>query len=160
MYYFSDEFLTGLKSKSAKFQEEFFYVVDRLCQDSNDDQFIQAMIEEELSYSQPGNLMNYSETMWGGQPENHTEEEWFQKICETIQRLFEEEEWGEYHGLDIATHIFVAIHIPESCFSESAKQMVQIFTMMQRPENPPFVYVIQALENTDSACGCFIAIMK
>lgn len=45
MYYFSDKFLTGLKSKSENFQNEFFYVVDRLCQDSGDDQFIQAMIE-------------------------------------------------------------------------------------------------------------------
>ena len=50
MYYFSDKFLTGLKSKSENFQNEFFYVVDRLCQDSGDDQFIQAMIEQELSW--------------------------------------------------------------------------------------------------------------
>lgn len=56
MYYFSDKFLTGLKSKSENFQNEFFYVVDRLCQDSGDDQFIQAMIEQELSYDHPAIL--------------------------------------------------------------------------------------------------------
>ena len=120
MYYFSDKFLTGLKSKSENFQNEFFYVVDRLCQDSGDDQFIQAMIEQELSYDHPGNLINYSEQIWGGEPQCRTEKEWVQKICETVHDLFEEEEWGEYHGLDIATHLFISVHLPEDVFSDAA----------------------------------------
>ena len=160
MYYFSDKFLTGLKSKSENFQNEFFYVVDRLCQDSGDDQFIQAMIEQELSYNHPGNLINYSEQIWGGEPQCRTEKEWVQKICETVHDLFEEEEWGEYHGLDIATHLFISVHLPEDVFSDAARQMVQNFTMMQRLENPPFVYVVRASENTGAGCECFVAVMK
>lgn len=74
--------------------------------------------------------------------------------------LFEEEEWGEYHGLDIATHLFISVHLPESVFSDEARQMVQLFAMMQRPENPPFVYVVRAGENTGAGCECFIAVMK
>lgn len=160
MHYFSDEFLAGLRSKSENFQNEFFYVVDRLCQDSGDNQFIQGMIEQELSYEQPGNLINYSEQMWGDAPQNHTEKEWVQKVCGAVRELFEAEEWGEYHGLDIATHLFISVHLPENVFSDSARQMVQIFTMMQRPEDPPFVYVIRAAENTGAGCECFIAVMK
>jgi len=32
--------------------------------------------------------------------------------------------------------------------------------MMQRPENPPFVYVVRASENTGAGCECFVAVMK
>ena len=134
--------------------------MDRLCQNSGDDQFIQAMIEQELSYDHPGNLINYSEQIWGGEPQCRTEKEWVQKVCEAVHALFEEEEWGEYHGLDIATHVFISVHLPENVFSDAARQMVQIFTMMQRPEDPPFVYVVRAGENTGAGCECFVAVMK
>ncbi len=161
MYYFSKQFLDGLKTKSENFQAKFYEIVDDICDyaDTDDEKSaLQKIIEGNHSYDKPGNMLYSTKAIFGGK---HTEIEKFkEKINFHLLGLFESFEAAD--TMVEATHIVVCISISNKDMREDDmrffKQLVN-FERICRGVMPALVTTVLNC-NDEVGASCYVASFK
>lgn len=165
MYYFSEQFLEGLQTKSEGFQRAFYDIIDEVCTyfDNEDEKIqFQQQIETMHSYDKPGNVLHSTTKIMGGRYTQERFEELKEKIQFYLFGLFDD--FSTCEVVVEVPHIIVCIAAPQGCFLDEDLKLIQnllSFERLCRGYSPVDVTVILD-EITDGGSGvkCYVAMMK
>lgn len=161
MYYFSDDFLNGLKTKSENFQNKFFGIIDDICSyfDEDDEkQSFQQYIEANHSYANPGNILYSSKKYFGGNP---GAEELKEDIHHHLLWLFDSFESAE--AMAEVPHIIVCVSAPENTITVSDMAFIEkllSFERICRGCSPVGVTTILNDNNEKRTTSCYVVCLK
>ena len=113
---FSDDFLKGLRTKSERFQNKFFEMIDGICDyfDSEEEKRdFQQYIAESHSFSQPGNMLYSGAKCFGG---TLSAEELKEKTSHHPFWLFDSFEAEE--AMTQVPHIILCVSAPKNTFTD------------------------------------------
>lgn len=151
---FSESFVAGLETKSARFQREFYEIMDALYEylDSEKEIFdFQSYLETQISYDKPGNQLFWRSGMCGGRPTQENKQEYIEDLQKTLFGLFQEDrDWNGENGVLTATHFIIAIRTPEGIIGDEEKAMLNFLFYLERPNNPPELTII--VTNKEAVC--------
>lgn len=164
MEYFSDEFLSGLRTKSDGFQNEFEEIIsdiDEYFDSEEEKKEFHEYIGREHSFHQSGNMLFSSKMLLCGK---HTKNE-HDKLCEKIQHFL----FGLFDGTESdeamlkAPHIIIAVSMPEDTFTEEDMNFLKNIISFERLSNGYLPAGITTISNDTSngrAASCFVAALK
>ena len=161
MYSFSRSFLRGLSTKSQKFQDKFFEIIDDICEyldtDEERAQF-QKYIEENHSYDKPGNTLYSSVVHFGGQHDDI--EKLKEKIHFHLLGLFD-----NFEAEDVMTevpHIIVCISSSNQDFVEADMKFIENLISFERVCRGFLPAKVTTILNTAEGreTSCYVAGLK
>lgn len=161
MYYFSETFLAGLQTKSERFQQKFFEIVDALCAyfDTEEERAdFQKYIQENHFYDKPGNILASMQKQFGGKPDN---EELKKKIHQFLLGLFDDCSMAE--AMEQVPHIIVCVSAPEDAFSDEDIAFLRELLSFERIcRGCPKVSVTTIVNDTshDRGISCLVIALK
>lgn len=161
-YYFSEQFLSGLQSKSKDFQNKFYEIVDGICEylDTEEEkQGFQKYIEENHSYNKPGNMLYSSKLIICG--EQTEAKELKKKIDFHLLSLFDACESADV--MEEVPHIIVCISAPDDWFDDKDMKFIENLISLERLcRGYPPVSVTTILNDTlnDRGVSCYVAGLK
>ncbi|MBR5479200.1 MAG: hypothetical protein IKU84_03395 [Clostridia bacterium] len=161
MYYFSDEFLKTLKTKSEPFQDKFFSIMDEICSYLETDEEIRNFheyIEENHTYSEPGNILFETENTFCGQ---YDKDELKEKIQFTIFGLFDG--FDSADAMHDVSHIVFCISAPKEYFNDKDIDFFRsifAFERICRDCPPPLVTGIFSDNVEGKGMSLFVAGLK
>ena len=161
MYYFSEEFLTGLRTKSENFQNKFYEIIDDICKyfDTEEEkEEFQKYIEENHSYDKPGNVLF---STWQQICGNCTAEELREKINFFLLGLFDGFESAD--AITTVPHIIVCISAPEGYFSEEDTKFLRNLLSFERlcRKCPPVTVTTILNDDTENrGTSCCVVALK
>lgn len=160
---FSNSFITGLQTKSERFQRKFYEIMDALYEYFDSEEEIndfQRYLEMQISYDKPGNQLFWQEEMCGGKPDPENKQEYIEALQNTIFDLFQaDRDWDGENGILTASHIILAIRTSEGIIGEEEIAVLKYLVHLERPNDPPELITIVTSERAE----CFeymIAILK
>lgn len=161
MYYFSKQFLDGLKSKSENFQNKFFQIMDdigRYLDTEEEREEFQKYIEANHSYDKPGNTLYSSEVYFGGR---HGDiEKLKEKINFHLLGLFD-----SFEAEDVMVevpHIIVCISSSNQGFIEEDMKFIETLISFERTCRGFCPAKVTTILNTASnrKTSCYVAGLK
>lgn len=161
MYYFSDDFLKGLQTKSERFQNKFFEMMDGICAyfDSEEEKKdFQLYIEENHSFAQPGNMLYSGGKCFGG---NLSAEELTAKISHYLFWLFDSFEAEE--AMTQVPHIILCVSVPKNTFTDDDMayfRKLLSYERLSRGCSPVGATTILNSNTDERHTGCFVACIK
>ena len=165
MYYFSQQFLDGLQTKSEGFQGAFYNIINEVCgylENEDEKKHFQQQIEKMHSYDKPGNILHSTTRIMGGKYTQERFEEVKEKIHMYLFGLFDDYSAGDV--MVEVSHIIVCISAPQGCFEETDMRFIQnllSFERVCRGASPVDVTVIvDDITDGRSGINCFVAMMK
>lgn len=164
MYFFSPEFIEGLETKSEGFQNKFYEIIDEIgiyLDDIEDEMDFQGYIEENHSFSKPGNILYSTKRVFGGTYEEREYEELKGKVHHFLLSLFDSYSASEAF-LEVP-HIIVCISAPEDCFKDEDMRFVEnllSFERICRGCKPVGVTTISTDTSNDRGNSCYVVAIK
>ena len=161
MYYFSNDFFDGLKTKSENFQNKFFGIIDDICTyfDEEDEKIdFQQYIESNHSYKNPGNILYSSKKYFGGSP---SLQELKEKIHHYLLWLFDSFESAD--AMAEVPHIIVCISAPENALDDEDMSFIEkllSFERICRGCLPVGVTTILNNNTEKRTTSCYVACLK
>lgn len=161
MHSFSKPFLKGLSTKSQKFQDKFFEIIDDICEylDTDEEQAqFQKYIEENHSYDKPGNILYSSAVYFGGQHDNI--EKLKEKFHFHLLGLFD-----DFEAEDVMVevpHIVVCISSSNQDFIEEDMKFIENLISFERVLRGFCPAKVTTILNTanDRENSCYVAGLK
>lgn len=159
MYYFSNEFLEGLQTKSEGFQNKFYEIIDNIngyiVGEEKKKEF-QELIEKKHSYSSTGNILYSTKKHISN---FSSPEEVDKKIHSFVMNLFNSFDAGEI--ISQVPHIIVCVSAPESHYDSFDLEVLEAEITLERiiGDYPDFDTSV-FLKNTDEEISCYVACLK
>ena len=153
MYCFSDKFLEGLHTKSEKFQKRFYEIVDEIetyLDTDEEKQRMHQVIEANISYDKPGNILCSSKTSFYGKYDD------IEKLKEKI-RFHLSDIFYTVDGANMvqASYIYLCIAGPNlEIVGEDIESFINMIGIeqMRRGGSPAVFSVILNDERDDNSC--------
>lgn len=161
MYYFSEQFLAGLQTKSEGFQDKFYGIIDEI--DTYIDEEVSRMlfhkhIETQHTYDKPGNML-YSSKLYCGS--GYSESELKEKINFFLLGLFDD--FGASEAMEEVPHIIVCISAPDGYFTDEDTKLIRNLLFLERTLRscpPVAVTTVFCDTSKDRGVSCFVACLK
>lgn len=161
MYYFSNVFLDGLKTKSENFQNKFYSIIDDICDyldEEDEKRDFQQYIEANHSYDKPGNILYSSLKYICGNP---SIEELKTDIHHHLLWLFDSLEAAEV--ILSVPHIIVCVSAPKNSLSDEDMSFIEkllSFERINRGYSPVGVTTILNNNTENRTTSCYVACLK
>ena len=156
---FSENFISGLETKSQGFQNKFYGIIEWFHQffeyDEEKIKEFDSYIESRISYHAKGNLLYDVQFIIGGKIDADEKQEYFLTMMEQFKELFL---FSEDNGINIATNIIMTINLPES-ISKDMITLIEMTVRTLKPESTPALKIYVKHDEKD-CFECYIAIMK
>ena len=157
--FFSENFITGLETKSERFQSEFYGIMEWFYKFfEHDEEKIKEFdnyIESQISYHNKGNLLYDIRFGIGGKIDAARKQEYFLKILEEFKELFL---FPEDNGINIATNIIMTINIPESISADIIALIEMTIGTLKSDSTPEIKTYVK--HDEDDCFDCYVAVMK
>lgn len=160
MYYFSEHFTDGLRTKSQNFQNKFYEIVDEVAKHmatEDERREFQKYIEENHSYDKPGNILFSSRTYFCGKQSDV--EKLKEKIHVHLLSLFDSFEAED--AMVEVPHIIVCISTANTAFAEADMNFLKSiinFERICRGQLPALITTV--LGASEAGTSCFVACLK
>ena len=161
MYYFSVNFVEGLKTKSENFQKKFYSMTDDICSyfdEEGEKQDFQKYIEENHSFAKPGNMLYSCRKYICGNP---SADELKETIHHYLLWLFDSFESAEV--ISKVPHIIVCISAPKNTLNDDDMTFIEkllSFERLCRSCSPVGVTTILNDNTEDRTTSCYVACLK
>lgn len=164
MYWFSPEFIEDLETKSDGFQNKFYEIIDELSiylDDVEDEMDFQEYIEENHSFSNPGNILYSTKSIFGGTYDENRYEILKEKVHHFLLSLFDS--YGSSKAFTEVPHIIVCISAPVDCFKDEDMRFIESllsFERVCRGCSPVGVTTILTDASNSRGNSCFVVAIK
>lgn len=159
MYYFSEQFTEGLRTKSEGFQDKFFEITDEICgfiDEEDKKRDFQKYIEKNHSFNKPGNILYSSKAFFGGKPGT---EKLTEKMQKHILRIFDDSGAGE--AMEEVPHIIICVRTSDEDFSEEEMELLKNTINLERMLRGKMPAVVTTILNSaEIGTEMFIACIK
>ena len=161
MYYFSKQFIDGLKTKSENFQNKFHEIVDDICdyaKTAEEKREIQKIIEANHTYDTPGNMLYSSQVFFCG--EHPDIEKLKEKINFHLLGLFDSFEAED--SMIETTHIIICISSSNKDLSDEDMNFFKALINFERVCRGVLPALVTTVYNCtdDIGASCYVACLK